>query len=132
VVVANYFATWCGPCMEELPDLKELAREYGPKGVVFVAVSLDRGAEDKDGSARDELLRKFTRERAFDWPILLPPDTSWVWRVDFPIPQTFLYDKQGRLARKMLGGIRGQGIRASLNELLAEQGAPAASGKEGA
>src|ERR1700727_2342232 len=44
VVLINYWATWCGPCQEELPGLMQVARESGPKGLAVVGVSLDAGA----------------------------------------------------------------------------------------
>jgi len=51
---------------------------------------------------------------------LLPPADAMIWKMDFPIPQTYLYDKQGRKARSILGGIGGQGVKESLEELLKE------------
>src|SRR6266567_8042872 len=41
VVVLNFWATWCVPCREEMPMFVEMEKEYGPRGVVFVAASLD-------------------------------------------------------------------------------------------
>src|SRR5580704_4505708 len=40
-VVLNFWATWCGPCKAELPMLVDAAKDYGSRGVVFLAVSLD-------------------------------------------------------------------------------------------
>ena len=41
VVVLNFWATWCGPCLDEMPMLVEMEKEYGSRGVVFVGASLD-------------------------------------------------------------------------------------------
>ena len=71
-MVVNYFATWCGPCMEELPDLRKLAKEYEPKGVVFVAVAIDIDNESKPGVTRDVILKEFAKSSQFPFPILLP------------------------------------------------------------
>jgi len=119
VVVINYFATWCGPCMRELPDLADLKKEFEPRGIVFAAVSLDQDDAERR-ETREQTLTEFVKSSSFSWPILLPQPDAMIWKTQFPIPQTFLFDKQGRKARSIMGGIRGQGIKASLEELLKE------------
>ena len=42
VVVVDFWATWCGPCVGEMPNMKKLYAEYKPKGVEFIGVSLDQ------------------------------------------------------------------------------------------
>ncbi|MHA2621244.1 MAG: peroxiredoxin family protein [bacterium JZ-2024 1] len=54
VVVLNFFATWCGPCREELPELSALGNEFGGEGLVVVAVSPERVQKIRD-FARDRL-----------------------------------------------------------------------------
>src|ERR1700757_3691801 len=46
IVVVNFWATWCGPCQEELPRLSKLAQSYSGKNVRFIAVSID-AAKDR-------------------------------------------------------------------------------------
>jgi len=120
VVVVNYFATWCGPCMEELPDLIAVAKEFGPRGVVVVAVSLDQDNEREKDTPRETVLRAFAKDKALPFPILVPPADSILWKSSMPIPQTYLYDRQGRRARTILGGFDTKNLRASLEELLKE------------
>ncbi|HVT80452.1 MAG TPA: TlpA disulfide reductase family protein [Phycisphaerae bacterium] len=121
VVVVNLFATWCPPCRQELPELKALAKEYGPRGVEFVALSLDQDGE-VGKRTRDEVLAEFLQQEAMPMAVLVPARESILWKTQqLPIPQTFLYDREGRSARVIVGSIVGRGMRASLDELLREQ-----------
>ena len=120
VVVVNYFATWCGPCMEEEPELKQIYADYSNRGVVFVAVGMDTDQDRSPGVPREKVLRQFASHYAIPFPILLPPpNLNPLEQVS--IPQTFVYDRQGRLARWIDGGIGWQNLRASLDQLLAEK-----------
>ncbi len=58
VVVIDFWATWCGPCVAELPNMKKLYAQYKPKGVEFVGISLDRGKR---------VLEKFVEDRKIGW-----------------------------------------------------------------
>lgn len=119
VVVVNLFATWCGPCREELPELKALAKEYEGR-VVFAAMSLDQDGERK-GMGREAVLREFVKQEGLGYPVLVPSAESAMWKsASVPIPQTFLYDKKGRMARLVVGSIAGRDVRRSLEELLRE------------
>jgi thiol-disulfide isomerase/thioredoxin len=60
VVVIDFWATWCGPCIDELPHMKRLYAKYGSKGVEIVGVSLDRPNGLKD-------LKKFVKENNMGW-----------------------------------------------------------------
>jgi thiol-disulfide isomerase/thioredoxin len=119
VVVVNYFATWCAPCMAELPDLLAIARDFTPRGVDLAMVSVDQDGDSAD-KTRAEVLAAFARQHNPPFPILVPPPESVLSKVQVPIPQTFIYDKQGRLAQELMGQIDPPGLRATLEKLLAE------------
>jgi peroxiredoxin len=89
LVVLNFWATWCQPCALEMPSLEALWRRYRDRGLVVVAVSVDRG------SPRN-LLEPYVRNLKLTFPILLDPDasTSERWRVT-ALPATFLITPGG-------------------------------------
>ena len=45
LLLLNFWATWCPPCIEEIPGLNDMARELGPKGLVILGVSVDKDAD---------------------------------------------------------------------------------------
>ncbi len=87
VVMLDFWATWCGPCVEELPLLAEVAHEYKDKQVVFFAVN--QGEEPQE-------IREFLKEKALDVTVALDPegDTGDRYGVD-GIPTLVLIDKAG-------------------------------------
>jgi thiol-disulfide isomerase/thioredoxin len=61
LVVLNFWATWCPPCVKELPAFVRLQRKYGPQGLQFVGIALD---------GREEVA-KFVAEHGIDFPVLV-------------------------------------------------------------
>lgn len=103
VIVVNFWATWCGPCREEFPELVKLSQKYRDKGVVVMAFSLD------DRDALDQV-RKFLEDQKVDFPaylVNLKDQEKFIDRVDkdWPgaIPATFIYDQKGKLAKRLIG-----------------------------
>ena len=73
VLLVNLWATWCPPCLSEIPTLIELQEQFGERGLVVVAIAF----EDEDLEARRERLREFSRERGINYVVLdggLPED----------------------------------------------------------
>ena len=97
LVVLNFWATWCQPCTLEMPSLEALWQRYRDRGLVVLAVSVDRGAPKT-------LLEPYVRNLKLTFPILLDPDarTSDRWRVT-ALPWTFLVRPGGEVVGMATG-----------------------------
>jgi thiol-disulfide isomerase/thioredoxin len=98
VVVIDFWATWCGPCVAEMPNMKKLYAEFKDKGVEFIGVSLDLPKED---GGLDKL-KDYVASNGIEWPQYY--QGNW-WRSEFSsswevhaIPCVFLVDADGNLA----------------------------------
>jgi thiol-disulfide isomerase/thioredoxin len=98
VVVVDFWATWCGPCVAEMPQMKKLYAEYKDKGVEFIGVSLD--APKEDGGL--DKLKEFVANNEITWPQYYQgnhwaSEFSTSWGINL-IPTVFLVDQEGNLA----------------------------------
>jgi thiol-disulfide isomerase/thioredoxin len=97
VVVIDFWATWCGPCVAEMPKMKALYAEWKDKGVEFVGVSLDQ-PEDKGGL---KSLKDFVAKNEIGWPQYYQgnywqSEFSMGWGIN-AIPAVFIVDADGNL-----------------------------------
>jgi thiol-disulfide isomerase/thioredoxin len=92
-VVLNFWATWCPPCIEEMPSLVQLHKELGNK-IAILAVS-----EDADDAA----FRQFIHDHGVD--LLAVRDTEHRNELygTFKFPETFIIDRNGKIVRKFIG-----------------------------
>jgi peroxiredoxin len=93
VVLVNFWATWCPPCRKEMPDLESLYRQFGPQGLVVLAIS------DEDAAK----VKSFLEGRGITYPILLDPGRKVTesFQVD-GIPKSFVYDREGKLVAQSI------------------------------
>lgn len=92
IIIVDFWATWCGPCMAEADHMVKLSKEYGPKGVQIVGVSLDDSAAD---------MAKAASRVGFTWPQVCdgggwksPVAKAWGVR---SIPATFILSPEGEV-----------------------------------
>ena len=96
VVVLDFWATWCGPCLQAMPQVEAVAEEFKDKGVVLVAVNLQE--EPKQISAMLERHKMHPT-------VALDRDGAVAQKYQAnAIPQTVIIDKEGRVARLFIGG----------------------------
>ncbi len=96
VVILNFWATWCAPCLVEMPSFEVLYRRYRSQGLTVLAISIDKGNESK--------VRKFVEERGLSFPVLL--DEKGEAERLYPsvtIPFTYVIGQQGRIVRRVDG-----------------------------
>jgi cytochrome c biogenesis protein CcmG, thiol:disulfide interchange protein DsbE len=106
VVLLNFWATWCPPCLREMPSMERLYRALAGAGLEIVAISLDArpGERDAMGQLGGDV-GAFAREHGLTFPILLDPagESQWIYGVQ-GLPTTFLIDRNGMIREKVLGG----------------------------
>jgi thiol-disulfide isomerase/thioredoxin len=93
VVLIDFWATWCGPCVQEMPALKKLHQKYKEKGLEIVAVSID------DDSSK---VRPFATENKLNFLVVHSPALGEQLRAT-PIPTTLFIDKRGNLRYRKTG-----------------------------
>ena len=103
VVVLNFWATWCPPCVEETPSLEKFAEQMRLQGVAVVGVSVDENVE---------ALQTFTAQQHLSFPILRDPDRSVAHHYGtFIFPETYIIDLDGKVAEKVIGPVDWQDPR---------------------
>jgi thiol-disulfide isomerase/thioredoxin len=104
VVIVNFWATWCPPCREEIPDLVALQEKYRDR-LQIVGVSQDSG--------NVEQVRRFAAEHHMNYPtVLSSPEIERLFPGVYALPTSFILDRDGKLAQKHIGL-----LNASLTEL---------------
>jgi thiol-disulfide isomerase/thioredoxin len=118
-LLVNFWATWCDPCRDEFPDLVKIDGEYRPKGINFIAISLDDPPDLK--TAVPEFLRQmhatmpaYLLNVPDPEPAINAVDKEW----GGALPATFLYDAQGKIAFKHFGRIDARELRAAIEKLV--------------
>ena len=97
LTMVNVWATFCGPCINEMPDLGELAAEYADKGVQIIGLVSD--TMDSDGTISDsqvETAKEIVAEPGADYRHLLPSDDLLgILSQIYAVPTTFFVDSEG-------------------------------------
>ena len=100
VVVLNFWATWCPPCVEEMPSLISFAEQMDPQGITVLGASVDY-----DGEA----LSKFIARNGIRFPIVRDKDQRIASRYGtFKYPETYIIDREGRISEKLIGPMNWQ------------------------
>ena len=95
VVMLNLWATWCPPCIAEMPLINDLAQTYADQGLTIVGIAGDENADD---------VHAFVQETPLYFDVLLDPQGAVGTEYGITgYPETFLIDREGRLLAKFIG-----------------------------
>ena len=93
-VILNFWASWCPPCVEEMPSMVELQRQLGDRATIL-AVSVD---------SDENAYKQFVRDHNVDLLTIRDPrQTASTLYGTFKFPETFVIDKDGKIVRKFIG-----------------------------
>jgi len=120
VVMLNFYATWCPPCLAEIPSLARLSREYGEEKLVIIGIS------DEDAAT----IRGHASTR--DIPYRLVSGSGWPAPFDqiSAVPTTFLVDREGIIRRRIVGARPHDTFKQLIDEVMAGPAAPAPAALE--
>jgi thiol-disulfide isomerase/thioredoxin len=113
IVVLNFWATWCGPCKEELPRLSQLSQQYASKKVVFVLASIDE-------TKKVDTVRDYVAAHSITLPVWIGGSTELLEQISGTniVPATAILDDNGTVIRAINGEAREEDVKEAVDWLL--------------
>jgi thiol-disulfide isomerase/thioredoxin len=120
VMVVNFWATWCTPCREEIPEFIEAQNKYGDQGLIFVGIAIDQ--PDK--------VKMFSQEFGINYPVLIGSFNTWslleaAGNRMSALPYTVVLNRSGEIVDTYLGRVNLKKLEKLVEPLLKEQPAAA-------
>lgn len=111
VIILNFFASWCPPCRQEIPDFIELQTQYAGRGFVMIGVSLTPA----------DNVKPFAEKMGINYTVLIGDDKAQAaYGPIRSIPTTFLIDKEFNIAQKYIGYRPREVFESRIKELLSK------------
>jgi len=107
----TFFATWCPPCMEEIPTLIKLQNKYKGDGFSVVGLSVDQGGA--------KIVKRLVKKKSINYPVMLADSiTMESFGGVYGIPVSFLVNKNGNVVKKYTGYIPQSVLEKDLRKIL--------------
>ncbi len=95
LLVINFWATWCPPCVDEMPSLQAMAQQLGPKGVVVLGVSVDKN---------EASYKRFLQQARIQFETARDPEAGISAEYGtFKYPETYVINRDGKVVQKHIG-----------------------------
>ena len=122
VVLLNFWATWCPPCVYEMPSMERLYQDMRERGFVVIGISVDVDPGEWDEQGRSQgIVREYAERLGVTFPVLLDPDGTIesVYNVS-GLPTTYVIGRDGRIEGRVVGGREwdSEEYRGRIEELL--------------
>jgi thiol-disulfide isomerase/thioredoxin len=113
VLIVNFWATWCPPCLKEMPEFVQLQNELGEKGLQFVGIAIDDA----------QSVRDFLASAPVNYPILIGEDGGADWAAGLGnlmniLPFSAVFDRSGRLVQVQAGPFNRDDVLKAVSPLL--------------
>ncbi|MDD5758587.1 MAG: TlpA disulfide reductase family protein [Desulfobulbaceae bacterium] len=110
-VLINFWATWCGPCVQEIPSLISLQDEFGPQGLAVIGVSMDSNGEGP--------VKNLIAKTGINYPIVMgDAKISRDFGGIFGIPASFLIDQSGTVRKRFNGWTSHEAFAEEIKQVL--------------
>jgi thiol-disulfide isomerase/thioredoxin len=122
-LLVNFWATYCDPCRDEFPDLVKIDKEYRPRSLEFVTVSLDDMSDIKTAVPKflDEMKAKmpaYLLNVSDPEPAINLVDRGW----QGSLPATFLYNEKGEIVYRHIGRVNAAELREAIDKVVVKKG----------
>lgn len=120
VVLVNIWATWCGPCREEIPDLIRLQEKFESRGFTIVAIAVDdQGEESVKTFVEKERFLVGVSSKAVNYPVLLGSDeAARKFGFEGDLPVSFLVTRDGKEVKIIRGAVGAEEVSQAIERLL--------------
>jgi thiol-disulfide isomerase/thioredoxin len=117
VVLLDFWATWCKPCVKSMPELDAIYRDYQKLGLVVVGVSVDQGKD------REKKVKKFLDKKPVGYPIVVDGDSNASWEAFnvAALPTLYLIDRDGSIVDRWTGVVDMTAVRTAVDRAIGMQ-----------
>ena len=112
-MVVNFWATWCPPCLAEIPEFIQLQKQYGKQGVQFIGIAIDQKSK----------VQAYAQEVGMNYPVLLGDLAGIdlarrIGNAQGGLPYTVILDRSGKIVTTQLGALSHEKLEGIIKPLL--------------